>query len=288
MPNVFLSADSGAEPPAADPPDQMYTMAEAARPKGVSYHTVSGAVRRDKLPAQRLGRMALISAEDLRAWRPMRERAPLKYRRREPNLDATPALLDLASGERVDLARRLGVLYEAIHAAALALPTAEFLALLCERLGEALGLRRVALWGIDAAGRRAVRLAAVGPPLSDLPAEVPLGRAPAFEAFVEAGEATAREAAAFGAPPGTLAGVTTLFAAPLRVEGRPLGVVIGDRGGAPFALSGDQLDLARGVANHAAVALELARLRDEAAALRAEVAALRAAGTAATGAAPPP
>src|SRR5215207_1516369 len=86
----------------------VYTMAEAARLKGVSYHTVSRAVRRGKLPATRLGRMALITSEDLRDWRPMRERAPRKYRRREPNPEATPALLDLASAERVELASRLG------------------------------------------------------------------------------------------------------------------------------------------------------------------------------------
>jgi excisionase family DNA binding protein len=68
----------------------VYTMAEAARLKGVSYHTVSRAVRRGKLPATRLGRMALITSEDLRDWRPMRERAPRKYRRREPNLRRRP------------------------------------------------------------------------------------------------------------------------------------------------------------------------------------------------------
>src|SRR5690606_25877223 len=74
-----------------------YTMAEAARIKGVSYHTVSRAVRSGKLPAQRLGRMALISAQDLQAWRPMRERAPRKYRRPEPSddmLDERPVLAD--------------------------------------------------------------------------------------------------------------------------------------------------------------------------------------------------
>ena len=92
----------------------VYTMAEAARLKGVSYHTVSRAVRRGKLPATRLGRMALITSEDLREWRPMRERAPRKYRRREPNPEATPALLDLASAERVELASRLASLYEAL------------------------------------------------------------------------------------------------------------------------------------------------------------------------------
>ena len=117
--------------------------------KGVSYHTVSRAVRRGKLPAQRLGRMALIATADLRAWRPMRERAPRKYRRREPNPDETPALLDLVSGERVELVRHLSVLLEAIHLAAAELPLAEFLAVRCGRLADALGLRRVVVWELD-------------------------------------------------------------------------------------------------------------------------------------------
>ncbi|HEU0116071.1 MAG TPA: helix-turn-helix domain-containing protein, partial [Thermomicrobiales bacterium] len=112
---------------AASASPDVYTMAEAARLKGVSYHTVSRAVRRGKLPAQRLGRMALISADDLRDWRPMRERAPRKYRRREPDPTATPALLDLASGERVSLAQRLSTLYELIHGGAGQLPLPEFL-----------------------------------------------------------------------------------------------------------------------------------------------------------------
>ena len=75
-----------------------YTMTEAARIKGVSYHTVSRAVRSGKLPAQRLGRMALIAARDLQAWRPMRERAPRKYRRAEPEARAQherPVLTDV-------------------------------------------------------------------------------------------------------------------------------------------------------------------------------------------------
>src|SRR3954464_13623587 len=124
----------------------VYTMAEAARLKGVSYHTVSRAVRRGKLPATRLGRMALITSEDLREWRPMRERAPRNHSSREPNPEATPALLDLASvapaaplpeatphvvdlasAERVELASGLGSLYEALFAATAHVPTEEFL-----------------------------------------------------------------------------------------------------------------------------------------------------------------
>ena len=72
--------------------DEHYTMAEAAQFKGVSYHTVSRAVRRGVLPANRLGRQALISRTDLEAWRPMVERAPRKYRRREPNADVVPVI----------------------------------------------------------------------------------------------------------------------------------------------------------------------------------------------------
>ena len=59
-----------------------------------------------------------------------------------------------------------------------------------------------------------------------------------------------------------------LFAAPVRVRGRALGVLCGDRGGAPFALSAEQLVLAQGLADHAALALEVARLGAELAALQ--------------------
>ena len=53
-----------------------YTMAEAAQFKGVSYHTVSRAVRRKRLTHHRIGRQVLIASADLMAWRPMVERRP--------------------------------------------------------------------------------------------------------------------------------------------------------------------------------------------------------------------
>jgi len=55
--------------------------------------------------------------------------------------------------------------------------------------------------------------------------------------------------------------------APLRFSGRPLGVIVGDRAEGPFELTSDHLDLVRGIAHHAAVALELARPGAEVAAL---------------------
>ena len=256
-------------PTVDDPRDgHVYTMTEAARLKGVSYHTVSRAVRRGTLPARRLGRMAFVADADLAAWRPMVERAPRRYRRRAPDPDATPALLDLAGGERVDLAARLSVLLEAIHGAAAERPLAEFLDLLGERLAAALGLRRVAIWGVDRERGVARRLASFGPPLSGLADEVPLAAVPAFERFLAVGEATAAPAAAFGEPPAPLRHVTTLLVVPLRVGGRALGTMQGDRGGAPFALTTPQLALAQAVANHAALAIELAQLRAENAVLR--------------------
>jgi excisionase family DNA binding protein len=243
----------------------VYTMAEAARLKGVSYHTVSRAVRREKLPAKRLGRMALIAADDLRAWRPMRERAPRKYRRREPNPEATPALLDLASGERVELARRLSTFYEVLHSAAIEQPLPDFLALLAERLATGLDLRRVAIWGVDSEHGKATRLAGYGPALSRFPADVALDELPVIRHALEAPapyvidniadfELEHKE---------EVLNVVGAFVAPLRLGDQVLGVVVGDCNGEPLDLSTDELVLAQGLANQAAIALDRARLRAE-------------------------
>ncbi|MDQ3780315.1 MAG: hypothetical protein M3354_07210, partial [Chloroflexota bacterium] len=62
------------------------------------------------LSAQRLGRMALITADDLREWRPQVERAPHKYRHRERDPTATPVQVDLAASEPVERAYELSVL----------------------------------------------------------------------------------------------------------------------------------------------------------------------------------
>lgn len=70
-----------------------YTLTEAAEYKGVSYHTVSRAIRRKKLAARNIGRMYLIEREALDAWRPMVERAPRIYRKRTPNLNVTPTFI---------------------------------------------------------------------------------------------------------------------------------------------------------------------------------------------------
>ncbi|MDQ2653117.1 MAG: GAF domain-containing protein [Chloroflexota bacterium] len=240
----------------------VYTMAEAARLKGVSYHTVSRAVRRGKLPATRLGRMALIQSEDLREWRPMRERAPRKYRRREPNPDATPALLDLASSDRVELASQLAAVYEAIHLVVDDSPREELYDLIVDRLAGTLNLRRVSILLLDTDNNRTIRVASYGPPISSLPAELavessPLGDfedQPARASVVEIDESRARELSGLN--------LKSLMVAPIRVGGRPLGVIVGDRNGEVFTLDAAGLDLAQAMASLVSAAAARVRTAD--------------------------
>ncbi len=241
--------------------DDVYTMAEAARLKGVSYHTVSRAVRAGALAHRRIGRMAFVAAADLAAWRPMVQRAPKAYRRREPDPAAAPAMLDLAAGDRVALAERYAILAESLHVAALERPLADVLALLCDRFVVTLDLTRVTIWGVDRDCATLLPLARWGEPMGDLSDIGP------FADILASRRATVRDVAAFGPPPPPLPGVGPLFAAPLRAGDRALGLVLGDRGGNPFALDDDQLAFAQALATQVAVAVELAQLRAQVAAL---------------------
>jgi excisionase family DNA binding protein len=237
----------------------VYTMAEAARLKGVSYHTVSRAVRRGKLPATRLGRMALITSEDLREWRPMRERAPRKYRRREPNPEATPALLDLASAERVELASRLASLYEALHTATDPSPSEDFFGLVADRLAGTLGLRRVAIRILDEPGRKTVRVASYGSPLTALPDETSLEGSPLSLDVSRPQRAVVEELSERDIREGAVINATSLLIVPIRVDGRFVGAIVGDKNGEPFRLNQGELDFAQSMANIAALSLSRVR-----------------------------
>src|SRR6478609_6421807 len=137
-------------------------MDEVARLKGVSYHTVSRAVRRGALQSKRMGRMALVSAEDLAGWEPVRNRAPHKYRQRVPDPTITPAVMDLASGERIELARRLNLLYEVIHSAAMQQPLEVFAHVLAESFGKAMEFSRIAVWIVNEERTTLRRVATLG------------------------------------------------------------------------------------------------------------------------------
>jgi len=243
-----------------------YTMAEAAKLKGVSYHTVSRAVRAGRLPVQRLGRMALIAGDDLNAWSPMRERAPKRYRRNQLEGDASPVFLDASLGERLELAKRLSTLYEIIHSASSELPLEEFSELICSRMVNVFHLTRGTLWLFDDALTTASRVASVGGRISALADEVELEDYPGFLEFAHSSVASVSqdpkaETGDLRNPDGGQP-IGPVLALTLRIGGRTIGGFFGDRGGRPFELPEDHLVLARVLANQAALAIDHARLRD--------------------------
>lgn len=237
----------------------LYTMDEAARLKGVSYHTVSRAVRSGRLPAQRLGRMAMMTAADLAAWQPMRERAPKRYRQPEPGPASTPGVVDLASGERIELARRLSTLYEAIHSSAMRQPLREFGQLLADRLARAMEFDRVAIWLIDESSTSIFRLASIGGWLKEGASPTPpvLPYDPEIMHVTKAGVTN-------GLPcwrGDNIERLGHIFSAPLVVDQKHIGHIVGDRRGAPFSLTEAQIQLGQSLAAQAAITIELNRTR---------------------------
>lgn len=251
------------EPPSAPAnahdPGGFYTMNEVARLKGVSYHTVSRAVRQGKLPATRMGRMALIAASDLPAWSPMRERAPHKYKRREPDPSTTPSVIDLASGERLEFARRLSALYEVIHSSAMQQSLDSFAQVLAETFAQAMEFSRVAIWIVSQDRATIRRTASVGnwytPGKAAVPDEIP---------WVEEWDTITPEPKLFDRPKldglpnlKNLHKVSKLFTTPLRVGDKMIGFINADRDGAPLELTEAWRQIAQGLATQAALAIDL-------------------------------
>jgi excisionase family DNA binding protein len=239
-------------------------MGEAARLKGVSYHTVSRAVRRGVLPAKRIGKMVFITKAELQAWRPKYDRAPMQYRHRTPVPDAKPALIDLASAERVQLAGHLAALLEITELTSRELPIDTILGLICERLATALQLRRVAIWGSDSDQGVARLLAAYGSPLADLPDEIKLKDHPQFAGIIRKVDgAVVVDVRKHGTRiPVPFRHLPSLLVVPLRFGDRGFGYLLADRNGTPFALPTEDLRLARGLACLGALALALAEARE--------------------------
>lgn len=260
----MLSDATGVLAPARGADDDVYTMGEAARLKGVSYHTVSRAVRRGVLPAKRIGKMVFITKTDLLAWRPKYDRAPMQYRHRIPVPDAKPALIDLASAERVQLAGHLAALLEIAELTSRQLPLETTLGLICERLATALQLRRVALWASDNERGVARLLAAYGSPLADLPDEIKLKDHPQFAGIIrKADGAVVVDVSKHGSRvPTPFRHLPSLLIVPLRFGDRALGYLLADRNGTAFSLPTEDLRLARGLACHGALSLALAEARE--------------------------
>lgn len=241
--------------------DDIFTMEEAARIKGVSYHTVSRAVRGNRLPARRSGRMVLIAGQDLDAWEPMRERAPRKYRQRHPSPRTPPGVVDLASGERAELARRLSALYETIHTQALSQPLEAFALWLAERIAQAMEFERVALWVINRERTEIEHLASYGD-WYDAASPVGSSRFPFVPETMYLSQAGVFPLIdCWNEPPPLRLGPA--FSAPLVAGDLHLGYIIGDHNGKPFTLSDAQVRLAQGLATQAALTIDLNRTRRE-------------------------
>ena len=254
-----MHGDGSANPPDF-PTGNVYTMEEAARMKGVSYHTVSRAVRSGKLPCQRLGRMNYFTAEDLDAWQPMRNRAPTRYRRRKPEPISAPPIVDLASGERIELARRLTSIYGAIHTSAMQQSQDEFLPLLAEQFATAMSFNRVAIWLINEERTEIEHIASHGTWYA--PGDAPDGR------IVLPFDPVAMYLSASNVYDGITCWTTPppmntgpAFSAALVVGQTHIGYIIGDRDGMPFSLSGAQILLGQSLATQAAITIDLVRTR---------------------------
>ncbi|MEZ4495600.1 MAG: excisionase family DNA-binding protein [Thermomicrobiales bacterium] len=237
-------------------------MHEAARIKGVSYHTVSRAVRTQKLRATRLGRLVLIKRDDLDAWEPMRARATKRYPQRVPMPQETPGVIELASGERLELARRVSAVYGAIQQSALFDEPDRFTQTIAERFASAMEFDRVALWLLDAK-REYIELTT---PLGEWfrPDEVP----------TEPVRLPYDPEKMYLSPPAVYPGLSCwmsdpkpihlndAFSTSLTSNGQLLGYVIGDHDGRPFSLTEHQIALGHDLATLIGMTLELRRSRD--------------------------
>jgi excisionase family DNA binding protein len=242
-----------------------YTMAESARLKGVSYHTVSRAVRSGKLPAQRLGRMALITAPDLQAWRPMRERAPRKYRRDEPNGVSANERLPVSIDDQAGYIDRLVIAGEQLLAVASAESTAGFGNWLARWLAISLQAEMVVIWQIDGPDERGKLYGAFG--LGEAPPR-PLGGAGARvlrslserEAVVQLDRRTAGLINSSGWLGTMESGWPVLV--PLRSGSHDIGCAIVVRKGKRALLSPDDAAFYQRIGLHAAFAMEHVAMRE--------------------------
>lgn len=249
---------------ARDTSEDVYTMGEAARLKGVSYHTVSRAVRRGVLPSQRIGKMVFITRSDLEAWHPKYDRAPMQYRHRIPAADAKPVAIDLTSGERPHLSEHLSCLFDIADLTIQEGPLDVTLNAICERLAKTLRLRRVAIWGTDREHGVATFIAGHGEPLADLPSQIELTDHPQFAGVIRKVDgAVVVDVAALGERiPRPFRHLPSLLVVALRYGQRTLGYLFADRNGVEFSLTDDELTLANATAVHSALTLTLDEARE--------------------------
>jgi excisionase family DNA binding protein len=257
---LSMSTDPhGAPRTATDIDEDVFTMEQAAQLKGVSYHTVSRAIRRGVLPARRLGKMAFIKKSDLQAWAPKYDRAPMQYRDRTPVPDAKPSMIDLASTERVRLAGQLSALIEVSEAAVRELALDSILDLICERLASGLGLRRVGMWRTDRSRGTAALIASHGSRIAGLLDLVDLADASRSNGLALMPDGASQSAT--GDKDLSYLNSSTIVI-PLRLGDRWMGHVIADRHENALPLTEQDYEFGRALVNMGclAIAVQEARL----------------------------
>lgn len=243
-----------------------YTMAEAARVKGVSYHTVSRAVRSGKLPAQRLGRMALIDANDLRVWQPMRERAPRKYRREAEGSTSRrqrPAIAQSTDAERSS--NRLTTAITTLHEGAANRTTDGFGDWLASLTASLLSLRQVMIWQLDDTSGRFVPFGSVGIDMSLIPLALPESASDMMRHLIERASVQRLDPMLLEQIGGTtwlsFTGSESVLAIPCRQGVRTLGLIVGVAVLGDDPLSDADAQFARQFGSQAAIAIEHVELR---------------------------
>jgi GAF domain-containing protein len=167
-------------------------------------------------------------------------------------------LVDLASGERVNLADHLALLIEANHDLVGDAPATDVLQHLGERFAQAFGLAHVDVWTWDTNDGPPRLAAHVGGGAGHAAADAPPdGNATRWRALNSASLLPSQDAAGGAGSDGA----AKQLAAPLRIGANAVGVVVGDRGGEPVTATPAQLQFAQALANQATLALELQRLR---------------------------
>jgi GAF domain-containing protein len=106
-----------------------------------------------------------------------------------------------------------------------------------------------------------MRVAAYGPPLTNLPDETSIEESPLALEISRPAKAVVEDLTGRNVPGAGTINVTSLLLAPIRIGDRVVGVIAADRNGEPFRLNQGELDLAQAMANVAALELDSARNR---------------------------
>ena len=154
-------------------------------------------------------------------------------------------MLDLSSGERVQIASQLATMYELLNSQAAGLDRAEFLALAADRLAAALDLDEMLILTVD--GSSGSTLASYG------------GGKGAKKLNPAVREAVAGEGPSIVEEAGAAFGDGEALVAPVRARGTSIGAIVGHARGEEIDVAPDQRLLAQGVANLVALALDCGR-----------------------------